>query len=65
MTASRGLGLIAIALFGDDGSEPGAQALFRCAENSSEAIAGNTTASVHTAPAFSPTAQEAADKKTA
>jgi hypothetical protein len=39
--------------------------LFRFAENSSEGIAGNTTPTVHTAPAFNPTAQEAARQNTA
>jgi hypothetical protein len=38
--------------------EPAAS--FRSAENSSEAVAGNITPIVHTAPAFGPTAQQAA-----
>src|SRR5664279_1147172 len=40
--------------------EPGC--FFRCAENSSEAIAGNLTPIVHTARAFDPTARQAAQR---
>jgi hypothetical protein len=63
MTISRGLHLIALApALHETGTH---RALFRFAENSSEGIAGNVRPIVHTAPAFDPTAQEAARQKTA
>jgi hypothetical protein len=39
------------------------QTFFRCAENSSAAIAGNDLPIMHTGSAFNPTAQEAARQK--
>jgi hypothetical protein len=54
----RGLHLIVLAVaLHETGTH---HALFRFAENSSKGIAGNVRPIVHTAPAFDPTAQEAA-----
>jgi hypothetical protein len=65
MIPSQGLRLIALALCEFYKAGTNRQSLFRTAENSSEGAAGNVGATVHTAPAFNPTAQEAARQKTA
>jgi hypothetical protein len=40
--------------------EPDADDFCRCAENTSEGVAGNVNPIVHTTPAFNPTAHQAA-----
>jgi hypothetical protein len=65
MIPSHGLRLIVLALKSFTKLESNQQTLFRITENSGEGAAGNVSPTVHTAPAFNPTAQEAARQKTA
>jgi hypothetical protein len=62
MTVLHEFHLIVLALVSFAKLEPDKQnqTPFRFVENSSEGIAGNVLPIVHTAPAFNPTAQEAA-----